>query len=103
MNQSPERSAQKKTKATYQVSIGFMMLLMVVFAIMSAGLFYSSRVPMIRDEISVLLYGKSAGGGEDVGRMAHKVFIMFTFASPLILAGVLSTGMSVVRWLERRK
>ena len=54
-------------------------------------------MPIVRDEISVLLNGKSAGGGEDVGRMAHKVFIMFTFASPLILAGVLSTGMSILR------
>ena len=68
---------------------------------MSAGLFYASRVPMIRDEISVLFYGKAAGG-EDVGRVAHKAFIMFTFASPLLLAAAISTIISVVRWIERR-
>ena len=56
-----EPNPPKTNKSTYQISIGFMMLLMVVFAIMSAGLFYASRVPMVRDEISVLLNGKAAG------------------------------------------
>ena len=95
MNQNPP--SQK-----FQISIGFMMLLMVVFAVSSACLFYASRVPMIRDELSVLFYGK-ASGGEDVGRAAHKMFIMFTFTSPLLLAGAISTAMSVIRWFERRR
>ncbi|MGB7343748.1 MAG: hypothetical protein WBD20_06025 [Pirellulaceae bacterium] len=102
MNQIPDQQRQPP-RARFQISIGFMLLLMVVFAIMSAGLFYASRVPLIQEEISVLLRGKSAGAKEDVGRAAHKVFIMFTFVSPLLLAGVLSTGMSILRWLERRK
>ena len=98
MNQPPPTK-----HAPIQISIGFMLLLMVVFAVMSAGLFYASQVPMIQEDLSVLLRGKSAGSGEDVGRVAHKIFIMFTFVSPLVLAGVLSTGMSVLRWLERRQ
>jgi hypothetical protein len=88
---------------TFQVSIGMMMLMMVVFAIMSAGLFYASRVPVVQDEIAALVRRKTATSGEDVGRAAHIAFIMFTFSSPLILAGVLSTGMSIVRWFEKRK
>ena len=85
-----------------QMSLGFMMLMMVIFSVMSAGLFYASRVPAVQEEISVLVHGKSDGGGEDVGRLAHVVFIMFTFTSPLILAGVLSTTMAVLRWFQRR-
>ncbi|NND98790.1 MAG: hypothetical protein HKN47_15835 [Pirellulaceae bacterium] len=102
---SPSSPSQTRAAARprFQMSIGFMLLLMVVFAVMSAGLFYASRVPMIRNEISVLFYGKSAGSAEDIGRTAHKAFIMFTFVSPLLLAAVLSTGMSILRWLERRK
>jgi hypothetical protein len=99
MNQPPA----PRQRAPLQISIGFMLLLMVVFAVMSAGLFYASQVPMIQDDLSVMFRGKSAGAGEDIGRTAHKVFIMFTFVSPLVLAGVLSTGMSILRWLERRK
>ena len=86
-----------------QISISMMMLVMVVFAVMSAGLFYASRVPAVRDEIAALLRGEASTSGEDVGRAAHIAFIMFTFSSPLILAGVLSTGMSIIRWLEKRK
>ena len=84
------------------MSIGFMMLMMVIFSIMSAGLFYASRVPAVQDELNVLVHGQSEGGGEDVGRLAHITFIMFTFTSPLLLAGVLSTGLAVLRWFERR-
>ncbi len=80
-----------------------MMLMMVVFAVMSAGLFYASRVPAVRDEIAALIRGKTSTSGEDVGRAAHIAFIMFTFSSPLILAGVLATGLSIVRWFEKRK
>lgn len=78
-----------------------MMLMMVIFSVMSAGLFYASRVPAVQDEISVLVHGKSGGAGEDLGRMAHITFIMFTFTSPLILAGVLSTGLALLRWANR--
>ena len=79
-----------------------MMLMMVIFSVMSAGLFYASRVPAVQDELEVLVKGRSGTGGDDVGRLAHITFIMFTFSSPLILAGVLSTVVAVLRWLERR-
>jgi hypothetical protein len=86
-----------------QMSLGFMMLMMVVFSIVSAGLFYASRVPAVQEEMNVLLKGTSSGsGGEDAGRAAHIVFIMFTFASPLLLAGTLATSLAVFRWLQRR-
>ncbi|TWU58282.1 hypothetical protein [Rubripirellula reticaptiva] len=86
-----------------QISLGFMMLMMVVFAVMSAGLLYAARVPAVQDELSVLMTGKSPAAGHGVSRMPHIVFIMFTFTSPLLLAGVLSTAMGVMRWLDRRK
>lgn len=85
-----------------QISLGFMMLTMGIFALMSAGLFYASRVPAVQEEINVLVHGQTGTDSEDVGRMAHITFIMFTFTSPLILASVLSTGMAVRRWYERR-
>jgi hypothetical protein len=81
-----------------QISISFMMLMMVVCSVMSAGLFYASRVPSIQDEFEVLVHGRSSADREDVGRLAHITFIMFTFTSPLILAGLLSTALAVMRW-----
>jgi hypothetical protein len=90
------------TRRPPQISIGFMMMMMVIFSVMSAGLFYASRVPEVQEELSVLMHGKSDGTGEDVGRLAHLTFIMFTFTSPLILASVLSSIMALLRWYERR-
>ncbi|MDA8745187.1 hypothetical protein N9N28_11185, partial [Rubripirellula amarantea] len=82
--------------------LGFLMLMTIVFAVMGGGLLYASRVAAVQDEISVLTGGK-VGAGDDVGRLAHITFIMFTFTSPLILAGVLSTMLAVLRWFERRR
>ncbi len=77
-----------------------MMMLMVIFAVMSAGLFYASRVPAVQNEIAIL-FGKEPGATEEVGRTAHIVFIMFTFTSPLLLAAVLSTLVAILRKLGR--
>jgi hypothetical protein len=85
-----------------QISLGSMMLLMIVFSIMSAGLFYASRVGAVQDEINVIFRGRVGGSGQETGRLAHIVFIMFTFTSPLILAGILSTAVSLLHWFERR-
>lgn len=92
----------KKHRRPPQMSLGFMMLMMVIFSIVSAGLFYASRVPAVQEEINLLVHGKSGADSEDVGRLAHITFIMFTFTSPLLLAGFLSTGMALLRWFERR-
>ncbi|WP_150075211.1 hypothetical protein [Roseiconus nitratireducens] len=78
-----------------------MLLLMVVFAFISAAFFYASQVPAIREELSVLFYGEAKGGEEDVGRAAHRAFILFTFTSPLLLAGLLSTALSIMKHFHR--
>lgn len=91
----------QRPRARFQISIGLMLLLMVVFAIMSAGLFYGSRIPTVREEINAFRNRKS-DPVEDVGHKAHKAFVMFTVASPLLLAAVLSTGVTIVRWYEQR-
>ena len=76
------------------------MLMMVIFAVMSAGFFYASQVTAVQDEVNVLV-GGGLGTSKETGRLAQIVFIMFTFTSPLLLAGVLSTGVAIVRWLQR--
>ncbi len=85
-----------------QISLGFMMMSMVIFSVMSAGLLYASRVPAVQEEWSLLLTGEFNSSAGDGGRMPHLVFILFTFTSPLLLAGVLSTGMAMLRWWEKR-
>lgn len=100
MSGTPSQRPQPGLK--FQISLTLMLLLMVVFAFISAALFYASRVPAIREEISILFYGESKGAGEDVGRIAHRIFIMFTFTSPLLLACVLSLMLSILKYFQRR-
>jgi hypothetical protein len=71
-----------------QISISLMLLMMSIFAIMSAGLFYASRVGEIRNEMAVLT-GTPTSGAEPPDRVAHLVFLLFTYTSPLLLALVL--------------
>jgi hypothetical protein len=89
-------------RSRFQISLTLILLLMIVFAFLSAALFYASQVPGIREEISILFGGEANGGGEDVGRLAHRAFILFTFTSPLLLACVLSTTLSVLNYFQRK-
>lgn len=95
-------STTKPRRRPPQISIGFMLLSTIVLAVMSAGLFYASRVGAVQEEIQVLTGGEIADGGVDASRFSHIVFIMFTFTSPLILAGVLSLVLGVTKWIGRR-
>ncbi|QEF97421.1 hypothetical protein Mal15_14610 [Stieleria maiorica] len=97
-----EQMAKAKHGPKIQISLSLMLLMMVVFAFISAALFYASRVPAIREELGVLFYGEAGERGEDVGRLAHRAFIMFTFTSPLLLACVLSLAVSALNYLGRK-
>ncbi|TWT76228.1 hypothetical protein CA13_67200 [Planctomycetes bacterium CA13] len=79
-----------------------MMLMMLIFALISAGILYASRVDAVRDEINIAFGTDLSGSGGDGGRFPHIVFIMFTFTSPLLLAGVLSSGMALLKWMQGR-
>ena len=87
-----------------QISVGFLLLIMIIFAVMSAGLLYASRVEAIQNELSVL-FGRqiTPDAQPNIGRLPHLVFILFTLTSPLILAGILSTGVGVYRYFGQRR
>jgi hypothetical protein len=99
MSSTPDARARRRPR--FQISLTLMLLLMVVFAGVSAALFYAARVPAVRQELSMLLYGEAEDGGEDVGRTAHRAFIMFTFTSPLLMATVLSIAVSLLKRFQR--
>lgn len=80
-----------------------MLLMMVIFAVLSAGLFYAARVPAVQEELGILFGTEVPAADEQVGRLAQVGFILFTFTSPLLLAGFLATCMGVLRRIERRR
>lgn len=86
------------SKSRPQISIALMILLMSIFAVMSAGMFYASRVGAIQDEIAAFGGGSAAS---EPNRAGHLTFLMFTYTSPLLLAMVLGVIVSVLRFLNR--
>ncbi len=79
-----------------------MMMLMLIFSFISAGLFYASRVPAIQNEITMLMTGEiTEAAQEDTSREAQITFVMFTYTSPLLLAGAISAGMAILNWFQR--
>lgn len=96
----PSTSPPRKRKGL-QFSLATMMLMMLVFSVFAAGLYYASRIPGIADELAALT-GLGGSSNHDGGRLLQITFIMFTYSMPLIMAGTLSTVLSVWEWLNRR-
>jgi len=70
-----------------------MMMFVLLFAMISAGLFYAAKIPEIQEEWAVL-----TGAEVEIDRTRRGpqiFFILFTFTSPLLLAGLLSTIVSI--------
>lgn len=82
-----------------QISISVMLLLTCIFAMMSAGIYYASRVGAIRDELA-LVSGGDASRPPGSSRTAHLAFLMFTYTSPLLLAALLG---AIAGWLKFRR
>lgn len=67
-----------------------MLILVVVAAVISAGLVYAARIPEIQEELSLLLGTPITA---DRSRRGPQIlFILFTVTSPLLLAAALSLG-----------
>jgi len=103
MEPLPSQSNPPPARKPPQISLGFLMLVMIVFAVMSAGFLYASRIDIIQDELDSLLGRELTMDEGTQGRLPHLVFLLFTLTSPLILAALLSTGVSVMRMMDRRR
>ncbi|SMP38575.1 hypothetical protein SAMN06265222_101155 [Neorhodopirellula lusitana] len=70
-----------------------MLLLVIVAAVISAGLVYAARIPEIQEEMAVL-FGTEVTA-DRTRRGPQILFILFTLTSPLLLAMGLSTAMGI--------
>ncbi|QDS92290.1 hypothetical protein FF011L_10320 [Roseimaritima multifibrata] len=94
----PEAANRRPQARRPQVSIAIMLLMMTIICTMSAAMFYASRVPAIRNEV-LGWFGKEVASGE-TSRTLHLTFLLFTYSAPLLLAGLLGIGVSLVRWIQ---
>lgn len=73
-----------------QISLGFMLLMNVIFCVIAGAVYWASRVPAISDEVGMMLGGYSGSSAENE-RAVHMIFLMFCYTAPLLLAGTLAT------------
>ncbi|MGV3486341.1 MAG: hypothetical protein ACO1RT_18120 [Planctomycetaceae bacterium] len=92
-------SKETQSHPPRQISLGSLLVVMLIFTVMSAGLFYASRIEEIQDELS-LYFGIAPFGKGRASRRSHLMFLLFTYASPLMMAMVLSM---VVGLMNRRR
>ncbi|MDA9841011.1 hypothetical protein N9C08_04180 [Rubripirellula sp.] len=76
---------------------------MLVFSIMSAGFFYASRVDAIQGELTFSASSQVSSNLDGNQRTSHVIFIMFTFTSPLLLAGILASAVSLLRRINSER
>ncbi len=96
--QSADRRSTIRRARRPQVSIAFMLLSMTILCAMSAAMFYASRVPAIYNEV-FSWFGKEVEP-QETKRTVHLAFLLFTYASPLLLACLLGLVVSVLRWFS---
>jgi len=78
-----------------QISLGAMLVVMLIFTLMSVALYYASRVEAIQSEIT-MFFGIQPPSNGKASRQSHLIFLLFTYASPLLMAAVLSTAYGVM-------
>ena len=99
--QQGEEPQGRLERPRFQISIRTMLLITAVFSVMSAGLFYASRIPTVNDELAAMFGRGSSSKGPD--RMMQIIFIMFTYSMPLLMAFVLGMLSAVWQFLNRRR
>lgn len=71
-----------------QIGLAAMLVMVILAALVSAGLVYAARIPEIQEELSVLLGTEVTV--DHTRRAPQILFILFTVTSPLLLAMFLS-------------
>jgi hypothetical protein len=88
------------SRPTLQIGIASMLVLVIVAALISAGLVYAARIPEIQEEWSVLFGTKVTA--DRSRREPQILFILFTVTSPLLIAMTLSLITSFWTFVSKR-
>jgi hypothetical protein len=82
-------------------SIRFMLLIMALFCAILGCLFYLARIPLIVDEWYTL-FGSAPPPHGPTNRGSWLMFLMFTYISPLLLAGTIYALAGLWRYYDAR-
>ncbi len=82
--------------------MGSLLVIMLLVSVMSASLLWASRLPMVTDEIHILLGTTPAINNDGTDRGAQLVFLLFCYSAPLLMAALLHSSLLLFRLVETR-
>ena len=74
---------------------------MVVFSTTSAGFLWASRLPLITNELHAWMGTVPSKNKEGYDRWFQLLFLIFCYASPLLMVAILNLILACGRWFER--
>ncbi|MCY2976336.1 MAG: hypothetical protein NTW52_16900 [Planctomycetota bacterium] len=98
----PATPFAKSQSSGFQFSMGSLLVIMLLVSVMSASLLWASRLPMVTDEIHILLGTTPATNNDGTDRGAQLVFLLFCYAAPLLMAGLLHSWLMIFRLFQTR-
>jgi hypothetical protein len=82
--------------------MGSLLVIMLLVSLMSASLLWASRLPMVTDEIHILLGTTPASNNDGTDRGAQLIFLLFCYSAPLLMVSLLHSWLLFVRLFRTR-
>ncbi len=92
----------KRQPSGFQFSMGSLLVIMLLVSVMSASLLWASRLPMVTDEIHILLGTTPATNNDGTDRGAQLIFLLFCYSAPLLMVAVLHSWLLLMRIFQIR-
>lgn len=89
----------RRASSRSQISLGMMLLLTMIACMLAAMFLYGTRIEEVQTELRLYFGYTSPHKTTEASRTMHLVFLLFTYSSPLLLAGMIATFRSL---LQRR-
>ncbi len=70
---------------------------MMIASMLAAMFFYGSRIEEVQEELRLYFGYSTPSRSNNNGRLTHLVFLLFTYSSPLLLAGLIATARGLMQ------
>ncbi len=81
----------RQNSSRSQISLGMMLLMTMIASMLAAMFLYGTRIEEVQAELRLYFGYTSPNKASETSRTMHLVFLLFTYSSPLLLAGVIAT------------
>jgi hypothetical protein len=89
-------------KGGFHFKLSTMLVMIAIFAAVSATLIWASRLPIIHNDIHAILGTKPSVNSDGTDRGTHLIFLLLCYSAPLGMACVIRLFMLFAIWLQSR-